>query len=234
VEVRQLGSKLLAGGLSAGVILLWWPMFFHTDSVTTWLCRGVAWTLCFEVLLLALSPFEAELWATHRGERLSRKAYAARARLHHESPRRRMSRFGVLACVALAVPLGLIALGLGSHIPTQKPATPKVTQVTRVVRVVKPVRVERVVKIRTVAKIVPAQTGYNARSIDTQVQTKKPATKRTPKSSPKRPAKTTPAPKAHTPVKQTAPTTPTDTTGQQTVTTAPSSDQPGATTAPAA
>jgi hypothetical protein len=86
VEVRQLGSKLFAGGLSAGVILLWWPMFFHTDSVKMWLCRGVAWTLCFELLLLALSPFEAELWATHHGERLSRRAQAATAKLHHESP----------------------------------------------------------------------------------------------------------------------------------------------------
>lgn len=232
--VRQLGSKLFAGGLSAGVILLWWPMFFHTDSVTTWLCRGVAWTLCFELLLLALSPFEAELWATHRGERLSRKAHAARARLHHDSRRRRMSRLGVLAGLALAVPLALIALGLGSHVPTQKPVVPKVTQVTRVIRVVKPVRVQRVVKVRTVAQPAPTRTAYSAPAIDTQLQRTKPTAKRVPNATPKHIKKTSPAPKAHTPVERTAPTTPTNTSEQQTGATQPSMDQRGAGTTPAA
>ena len=207
-------------------------MFFHTDSVTTWLCRGVAWTLCFELLLLGLSPFEAELWATHRGERLSRRADAARARLHHDSPRRRMGRFGVLAGVALAVPLALIALGLGSHIPSPKAVTtPKVTQVTRVVRVVRPVRVERVVKIRTVAKTVTVQTADPAPA--TPVQTA-PTTRRTPESTTrKHTAKTTPAPTAKTPVKPTTPATPTDTSVQPTDTTQPATDQLAASTAPA-
>ena len=228
--VRQLGSKLLAGGLSAGVILLWWPMFFHTDSVMMWLCRGVAWTLCFELLLLALSPFEAELWATHRGERLSRRAQAATAKLHHDSPRRRMGRFGVLAGMALALPLALIALGLGSHIPAQKPMAPRVTQVTRVVHVVKPVRVERVVKIRTVAKPVPSQTAYSPPAALNQAPTR-PATKRTPKSTRKHAPNTRPGPEAHTPI---TPKTPPDTPVQQTETTQPSSDRSGAGTAPAA
>ena len=40
-------------------------MFFPTDSVTTWLGRGVVWTLAFELLLVALSPFELALWSTH-------------------------------------------------------------------------------------------------------------------------------------------------------------------------
>jgi hypothetical protein len=231
--VRQLGSKLFAGGLSAGVILLWWPMFFPTDSVTTWLCRGVAWTLCFELLLLALSPFEEALWSTHHGERLSRRAQAASARLHHEHPRRRLGRFGVLAGVALAVPLALIALGVSSNIPTHTPSTPKVTQVTRVVRVVKPVRVERVVRIRTVSKAVPMDTTYSPATVPTQLQTTH-RTKRSPKSTPEHATKPSPAPKAHTPVKQTTPSTPTDGSTQQTGTTQPSSDQPGATTAPAA
>jgi outer membrane biosynthesis protein TonB len=212
------------------VILLWWPMFFHTDSVMMWLCRGVAWTLCFELLLLALSPLEAELWATHRGERLSRRAQAATAKLHHESPRRRIGRFGVLAGLALALPLALIALGLGSHLPAQKPTAPNVTQVTRVVRVVKPVRVERVVKIRTVAKPAPVQTADPAPALPNKTA----PTKRAPKSTPKHTAKT-PAPKAHTPVKQTTPTTPTDTSGQQTDATQPATGKPGAgSSAPAA
>jgi hypothetical protein len=60
-------------------------MFFPTDSVTTWLGRGVVWTLAFELLLVALSPFELALWSTHRGTRISRRVEAKRALLDHES-----------------------------------------------------------------------------------------------------------------------------------------------------
>lgn len=154
--MRQLGSKLLAGGLSAGAILLWWPMFFRTDSVTAWLVRGIAWTLMFELLLLALSPFEVALWSTARGERLIERVQAGRALLEHDSPRRRIGRRAVLALGALAVPLALIALGVSSHIPSPRPAPVRVTRVTRVVRVVKPVRVQRVVQVESVAATVPA------------------------------------------------------------------------------
>src|SRR5436305_2191376 len=132
---------------------------FFPDSVTTWLCRGIAWTLCFELLLVAFSPFELALWSTHRGERISQRMEAKKALLDHDSAKRRIGRRAALAVGALAMPLALIAVGVGSHIPTSHAAgPPKVTQVTRVVRVVKPVRVQRVVKIRTVAQEVPVRT----------------------------------------------------------------------------
>jgi len=52
----DLVSKLLAGGLSAGVFLLWWPSSFPVEGLEWLVLRGVLRTLCFEVLLLAFVP----------------------------------------------------------------------------------------------------------------------------------------------------------------------------------
>jgi hypothetical protein len=182
-------------------------MFFPTDSVTAWLGRGIVWTLCFELLLVALSPFELALWSTHRGERISRRVEAKKALLDHESPKRRIGRRAALALGALTLPLVLIAVGMSSHIPTGHAATPpKVTRVTRVVRVVKPVRVERVVKIRTVSQEVPVTVyrGPAAAVSSPREQRRAPKTKAKRPSIPK-----VEAPTAHTntPEQQTAPTT---------------------------
>jgi hypothetical protein len=203
-------------------------MFFPTDSVTTWLCRGIVWTLSFELLLVAFSPFELALWATGRGERISQRVEAKKSLLDHESPRRRIGRRAVLAIGALTIPLALIAVGVGQHIPTSHAATPpKVMQVTRVVRVVKPVRVQRVVKIRTVSQQVPVPTYIPSSS--------GPATK--PKTTSK--SHTSPAvkrPAAHTNVpQQTAPTTTTGAptpSGTQTQSSLPAPDQSGASASP--
>jgi hypothetical protein len=58
--VREFLSKSIAGGLSAGVVLLWWPVLFdRVDTVTSWFARGVAWTVLFELLLCSRCiPFE--------------------------------------------------------------------------------------------------------------------------------------------------------------------------------
>ena len=204
-------------------------MFFPTDSVMTWLGRGIVWTLCFELLLVAFSSFELALWSTHRGERLSRRMEAKKALLDHESPRRRIGRRAALAMGALAMPLALIGVGVSSHIPVHRSAAapPKVLQVTRVVRVVKPVRVQRVVKIRTVAQQVPVAPTPVYRAPVPAVN--KPVRKKAPKhhSTPK-----PQAPTAHTnvPEQQTAPTTTTPTT--ETQNTLPSADQSGAAASP--
>jgi hypothetical protein len=230
--VRQLGSKLLAGGLSAGVVLLWWPMFFPTDSVTTWLGRGIVWTLSFELLLVAFSPFELALWSTGRGERISQRVEAKRALLDHHSPKRRIGRRAALAFSALALPLAAIAVGVCSHIPVHRSAVPKVTEVTRVVRVVKPVRVQRVVKIRTVAQAVPVATTptYSAPS-PAVAPTSKPRTT-------VKQHRTTRKPTAHTntPKQQNTPTTGTGTSAPatgQTQSNLPAADQSGAAASPA-
>ena len=229
--VRQLGSKLLAGGLSAGVVLLWWPMFFPTDSATTWLGRGVVWTLAFELLLVALSPFELALWSTDRGERISRRVEAKRALLDHDSPNRRIGRRAALAISALALPLALIGVGASAHIPTHHSPPAKVMQVTRVVRVVKPVRIQRVVKIRTVSHEVPVYTGIpttQAPPVRTPARSTKPVVDRHNSTTPPL------TPKAHvkTPVTPTTPSTPTTGPSGQNQTVQPPADQSGATAQP--
>jgi hypothetical protein len=146
--VRQFLSKSIAGGLSAGVVLLWWPVLFHeVDTVTSWFVRGVAWTLCFELLLVALIPFERALWETARGERIARRVGHAGSRLHSGSPRRRMGRLSAVATMALAVPVVLVMAGLSEHAPAHAEAQPvRPINVVRVTKVVRPVTVKRVIQ----------------------------------------------------------------------------------------
>src|SRR4051812_21721034 len=106
VSMREFLSKSIAGGLSAGVVLLWWPVIFdRVDTVTSWFVRGVAWTVLFELLLVALIPFERALWETSRGEAVSSRLGAARSRLHSGPPRQRLGRLRALASTAILVPV---------------------------------------------------------------------------------------------------------------------------------
>lgn len=153
--MREFLSKSIAGGLSAGVVLLWWPVLFaEVDTVTSWFVRGVAWTVCFELLLVALIPFERALWETGRGERISRTMGSAGMRLHSGSHRRRMSRLSAVATMALAVPVVLLVAGLHKQAPAhaEAPATP--IKVVRVTKVVRPVTVKRIIEQT------PVQQGY--------------------------------------------------------------------------
>lgn len=146
--VREFLSKSIAGGLSAGVVLLWWPVLFaEVDTVTSWFVRGVAWTLLFELLLVALVPFERALWETAHGERIARKMGNAGSRLHAGSHRRRIGRLSAMASVALAVPLVLLVAGLQEQAPARAEAKPVAPiKVVRVTKVVRPVTVKRVVE----------------------------------------------------------------------------------------
>jgi hypothetical protein len=233
--VRQLGSKLLAGGLSAGVVLLWWPLFFPTQSVTTWLGRGIVWTLAFELLLVALTPFELALWSTGRGERISRRFEAKRALLDHHSPKRRMGRRAALAVLALTLPFALIGLGVARHIPASGQPVPaaRVMRVTRVVRVVKPVRVERVVKIRTVSEQVPvASPTYPSPAAEVHTITKHQSAS-TKHVAMNKPAAAPVTPNADTGAPSTTPSTPTDSSsGSSTPATTPLTDTSGAAAQP--
>jgi hypothetical protein len=146
--VREFLSKSIAGGLSAGVVLLWWPVLFDkVDTVTSWFVRGVAWTVCFELLLVALIPFERALWETGRGERISRTMGSAGMRLHSGSHRRRMSRLSAVATMALAVPVVLLVAGLHKQAPAHAEApAPSPIKVVRVTKVVRPVTVKRIIE----------------------------------------------------------------------------------------
>jgi hypothetical protein len=144
--VRQFLSKSLAGGLSAGVVLLWWPLLFPDDTLASWLARGVVWTLCAELLLLALVPLEEAIWETRGGERLIRRARVADARLRSGSRGRTLGRLAAIAAAALAIPAALLATGLNERAPAKAEAGPvKVVKVTRVVRPVTVKRVKRVI-----------------------------------------------------------------------------------------
>jgi hypothetical protein len=202
------------------VVLLWWPAFFPAQSATSWLGRGVVWTLVLELLLIALSPFELALWNTNCGARLSQRFEAKRALLDDPSAKGRMGRRAVLAVAALTVPLAVIAVGVGRHIPDggTPPPAPRVTKVTRVVRVVKPVRVERVVKIKTVSQQVPAEAVSEA-----PVSVNRAPTAARKRSTQKHSSgNTTTPPKAHAKV----PTTTGETTPQSDGSTTPSTQTP--------
>jgi hypothetical protein len=152
--VREFLSKSIAGGLSAGVVLLWWPVLFErVDTVTSWFVRGVAWTVCFELLLFALIPFERALWETTRGERLSSRVGAAGSRLHSGSHRKRMSRLSLVASLALVIPVVLLVTGLQEHVPAQAEAK---AEAKPVVRPIKVVRVTKVVRVKRVVQRAPA------------------------------------------------------------------------------
>jgi hypothetical protein len=132
-------AKLIAGGLSAAVILVWWPTVFPGDSVTSWLARGVAWTLAFELFATAFTPLERALWQTSPGRRLRDRAL----RQAHGLP---LGRSATIACSALAV-VGVLLTIAPDHPRKRVAAAPqRVTEVHRVVRVVRrPVEVTRVV-----------------------------------------------------------------------------------------
>ena len=125
-------SKLLAGGLSAAVVLLWYPLFFPTDSIESWLIRGVVITLIFEILVHSLAPLEKALWETARAR--SVLARAARAE-RNERPLRSRS---LVAVCALGIPVALMAIAPPhplTHPAGQRTAVRHVTEVKRVVKV---------------------------------------------------------------------------------------------------
>ena len=127
--------KVLAGGLSAGIFLLWWPAHV-TATGSEWLfVRGILWSLAFEILLAAYSPVEKAVVG------------AVRAREPRRLGTRRVARVLTFAAVAVAVPLVMLA---GSRRPPAaapaRAAAPKV--------VVKREIVKREVVIRRVSRVV--------------------------------------------------------------------------------
>jgi hypothetical protein len=148
--VRELISKLVAGGLSAAVILLWWPRFFPADNATTWLIRGVIWTLSFELLLHALLPLERAFWDSRPAQRVR-----ATAGDRLVAPRQSMRGRAATACFALTIPVALLAVAPAPPVKTSPAASVRhVTEVKRIVKVErKQVRVAKVVPVPVAAPI---------------------------------------------------------------------------------
>jgi hypothetical protein len=208
-------SKLIAGGLSAGVVLLWWPRFFPHDSAGIWVARGIAWTLLAEVLVVALSPLEHVLRA-----RVAAIRPVGHVRSFFTLSSRLRAWFALgLAAVAVSLPLMLIATGRPAK---ADPPKQQVTNVTRVVKVVKRVQVKRVVVQRPApaappsypAAVAPAPVATSSPAVTPTAApkraAKKPTRQRTPETNPKsdKPAAPTPTPDATA-----APATPTPAPG---------------------
>jgi hypothetical protein len=146
----RLVSKIIAGGLSAGVFLFWWPDHVHSETLTTLAIRGLMWTLTFELLLLALGPAEL-LLAKHVGSRVSARRDLVRSRLDGVPAPARASGVLALACCGIAAPLALLAGAPSEIVKDDKP------------RVVKQVIVERpVVEKKIIVRKVVAPAAADA------------------------------------------------------------------------
>src|SRR4051794_8169687 len=185
---RDLFSKLLAAGLSAGLFLIWWPEHHPTTGLVSLVVRGALWTLAYELLLVTFVPLE----------RLMRRALKARIRERRLPPLNAPARIGgacVLACAGAALPVFLLA---GSHAPRLTP--PPAKRVVVVKRSV--VRRQRVVVRREVVTVpTPERFVTVATPTHTPTPTPKPAPAPKPKTSKAPPATTTvaqPAPAATT------------------------------------
>jgi hypothetical protein len=138
-------SKCVAGGFSAGVVLLWWPLLVPGDSLTAWLSRGVAFTFTFELLLLGLRPLEHALWATRSGTRLRARIDGVASRLSAGDTVRRLGSTAALAAVAVSIPAALIATGLHERPDEDDKQAASAPRVVRITKVVRPVKVKRVI-----------------------------------------------------------------------------------------
>jgi hypothetical protein len=208
-HTEHLFSKLIAGGLSAGVVLLWWPRFFPHDTAGSWVARGIAWTLLMEILVIAVSPLEHAVRA-----RAAAFGPVGHVRSFFLASTRQRAYFALaLALVAISLPLMLIATGHPAA--ADEPRPQQVTKVTRVVKVVKQVKVKRIV----VREAAPPPTYPPAVApAATAVATPRPAvTKRaaTPKPQEKKEtaAEDKPATPTPTPAPTTVPATPTPAPG---------------------
>jgi len=135
VSLKHLVSKLLAGGLMAGIILIWWPAHYPTTGIEALVARGILATLGFELMMLAFTAVEDRLLArlAPRSTRLQRLRERAAA-----APRPARTGF-VLAAGGAAFIVPVVALA-----STGTPPQPK-AESAKAVRVVQPVR-ERVVR----------------------------------------------------------------------------------------
>lgn len=198
---EHLFSKLLAGGLSAGLVLAWWPAFFHSEGVMSWVWRGLAWTLLFELLLGALAPLEEAINNHPRYLALKsilRRPFRPISRFTPDSP---VASAALLAVGALALPIGLMVSRSDKVNPREPVKLVKVTE-QKVVRPVKVVKVTKLVRETQPAQVAPSPApsppAPAARpEIDSKPKPKKPPAGSDPEKAPSpevQPAEPIPAP----------------------------------------
>jgi hypothetical protein len=138
VSLKHLASKLLAGGLSAGIVLIWWPSHYPTTGWEWLTARGVVATLGFELMLLAFADVEDRVAGRLGGRALPVGRLRERVAT---APARARTSF-VLAAGGAALALPVLALASAGA----PPAAPAV--------VAKPVRVVQPVRTRVVRQVV--------------------------------------------------------------------------------
>lgn len=214
----RLVSKIVAGGLSAGVFLFWWPEHVAGDGLLQLVLRGLLWTMSFELLLLTLGPAERLIERRVR-ERAIARGERVRSRLAGVPAPARTGGVVALACCGLAAPIALIA-----DAPKQL-----VQQVERP-RVVKQVIVERPVieKKIVVRKVVAPAAQQPLRSAGAAPSVMPPVARKAATVAPERTTRRSAA-KAETTATATAPKTSTGTaTTQTSAVEAPAADAPPA------
>jgi outer membrane biosynthesis protein TonB len=165
--MSDLVSKVSAGGLSAGVFLLWWPAHVTAQGGEWLFVRGILWSLVFEILLVAFKPLEQAV------------AAAVRRREAPALGRRGVARVLTVAALGVAVPLGMFAGAAEPDATPARAAAPRVVVKREVVRrevVVR--RVSHVVRVPVAAATpTPAATAAAPRrATTTSAPAKRPAT----------------------------------------------------------
>jgi hypothetical protein len=171
MTLDNLVSKVIAAGLAAGVFLLWWPAHLPSAGAQWLVLRGVAWTLAFELLVLAFAPLERMAAGVLTRRRAAVQAQRVRGALAAAPAPARKGGAVLLAFTGLLVPALMLA---HAGRPAGKPAARPVTVVRKVV-----VRREVVRREKTVVVRAPA-TPYAAAS-----RAAEPARPERPKADPK-------------------------------------------------
>ena len=204
MSLAHIVSKILAGGLTAGVFLLWWPRHFPDTGIEGLVIRGLAWTMSFEVLLVTFSRVE-DMVVRRVSSRLHPRRERVRARIETAPPRLRSGSAVALACIGLAAPVAMLS-EVAQNPLREEPRTKVVKQV-----IVRTPVVKRQVVVKEVVAAAPAQARPDA-GLNTPSAAPAVAVRRSPQPSVRRsaPARTlptarkSPAPKTEPVEKQAA------------------------------
>jgi hypothetical protein len=184
MTLENLVSKVLAAGLAAGVFLLWWPAHLPSAGAQWLVLRGLAWTLAFEVLVLAFAPLEQMVTRAVVRRRAASQARRVRVALAAAPAPARKGGAVLLAFTGLLVPALLLA---HTGRPQRKPVARPTTVVRKVVVRREIVRREKVV-VRVPAAPPAAQPVVAAKPATTAAKpsgTKEPKTEKVVESAPK-------------------------------------------------
>jgi hypothetical protein len=164
-------SKVIAAGLAAGVFLLWWPAHLPSSGAQWLVLRGLAWTLAFEVLVLAFAPLERMAAGALARRRAVAQARRVRGALAAAPAPARKGGAVLLAFTGLLVPALLLA---HTGRPAKRPAAQPTTIVRKVVVRRQVVRRETVIvrapaaPVSTYAAPAPAAKSAKPKAGDTR------------------------------------------------------------------